>query len=303
MEVITRNLRAAAEVIGRAGWDFDERPPAGVAGVGAEVYTAVVTPRGTWGSFDMQLRYLRASDNGGPGFEVHNLELEKRLLYGRLNVRAGHFQAPFGLEALPIDTHTTLLQLSNPRALGFKHDWGAGASGQLDGLDYDLAYTLGAGMDPALPGAGLFTGRIGWEDAATGLGFGVSGLAGERRSAARSETVFGWRSGLDLRWSFGPMEVMTEGSAGEDAGDRTGAGLLRVTAETPGRLLRAALQGRYVHAVRAAEPHRVRAETELALRLPWLTRGSFLRLDVAREGWYDPGAWSAVVQLYLRFDV
>jgi hypothetical protein len=303
VEMITRNLRGSVEGIGRAGGSFPGAEPAGAVGIGVEAFTRIVTPRGTWGSFDAQLRWMWTSETTNMDIEIHNLELEKRLLFGRLNLRIGHFQAPFGLEALSIDTHTTLLQLSNPRALGLKHDWGLGLRGQLDGLDYDLAYTLGAGMDPAFIGPGLFTGRMGWEDVGTGLGFGVSGLAGTRRTMMMpKDRIFGWRTSLDLRWSFGPMELMTEGSAGEDDGATTGAALLRLGATTSDRLFSAAVQGLYAHVDGRGLPDRIRAETELALRLPWITTDSFLRLDLAWEGWDDTGAWSLVAQLYLRFD-
>jgi hypothetical protein len=303
LAMITRNLRGAVEGIGRAGASFPGASPAGAAGLGVEVFTRVVTPRGTWGSFDAQLRWMWTSETRAMDIEIHNLELEKRLLFGRLNLRVGHFQAPFGLEALPLDTHTTLLQLSNPRVLGIKHDWGLGVRGQLDGLDYDLAYTLGAGMEPAFVGAGMFTGRLGWEDAGTGLGFGVSGLAGERRPMMMMNArVFGWRTGLDLRWSYGPVELMTEGSAGEDDGATAGAALLRLGVTTSDRMFSAALQGLYTRVDGRPQPDQVRAETELALRLPWITTDSFLRLDVAWEGGDSPGAWIVMTQLYLRFD-
>ena len=303
LEMITRNLRGAVEGIGRAGAVFPGASPAGAAGFGVEVFTRIVTPRGTWGSFDAQLRWMWTSETGAMDIEVHNLELEKRLLFGRLNIRVGHFQAPFGLEALPLDTHTTLLQLSNPRVLGIKHDWGLGIRGQVDGLDYDLAYTLGAGMEPAFVGAGMFTGRLGWEDVGTGLGFGVSGLAGERRPMMMTnDRIFGWRTGLDLRWSYGPVELMTEGSAGEDDGATAGAALLRLRVTTSDRMFSTALQGLYTHVDGRARPDRVRAETELALRLPWITTDSFLRLDLAWEGGDSPGTWIVMTQLYLRFD-
>ncbi len=301
IEMITRNLRGAVEGIGRAGGSFPGAEPAGAFGLGVEAFTRIVTPRGTWGSFDAQLRWMWTSEAGAMDIEVHNLELEKRFLFGRLNVRIGHFQAPFGLEALPIDTHTTLLQLSNPRALGLKHDWGLGLSGQLDGLDYDLAYTLGSGMDPAIVGPGMFTGRLGWEDVRTGLGFGVSGLAGVRRPMM-GPVEGGWRTGLDLRWSFGPVELMTEGSAGQDRGATMGAALLRLNATTPDRMFSAALQGLYTNVEGRPTPNRIRAETELALRLPWITTDSFLRVDLAWENDHRAGIWTVMTQLYLRFD-
>ena len=207
IETVTRNLRAGAEMIGRLDYIHREETLAFTGGLGIELYTQIVTSTGTWGTAEAQLR-VKWNENRQATFEPHNLYLEKRLLYGRLNIVAGHFQLPFGLEALPIDTHTTIVQLSNPRVLGFKHDWGLGLRGQLTSVDYDLSWSLGSGMDFEPEGMGLITARVGRS------GFGLSLVAGERLSDQTA--VSGWRVGTDLSHRIGPVEILAEASAGAD---------------------------------------------------------------------------------------
>jgi hypothetical protein len=291
VETITRNLSAGAEMIGRLDFTDHEETLVFRGGLGIELYTQIVTTTGTWGTAEAQLR-VTWDENRRATFEPHNLYLEKRLLYGRLNIIAGHFQLPFGLEALPIDTHTTILQLSNPRVLGFKHDWGLGIRGQLSQVDYDLTWSLGSGMDFEPEGMGLVTARVGRP------GFGLSVVAGERLLG--QYVISGWRVGTDLSRRIGPLEILAEASAGADEGRRAMAFLLRLSAETPGGLLAGAAQ--YMIAEVPGPDRYQWAGLELAVRLPFISRQTYLRILPAVQE--SNGQWGFLVlsQLYLRFD-
>jgi len=294
------------ELIGRLGASDRNAEPVLSGGLGLDLFRRVVTDSGTWGSFEAQVR-LVWDKLQSPNFEVHNLFLEKRFLFGRLNLVLGHFQVPFNLEALPIDTHTTLIQLGNRRALGLKHDWGAGLRGQLAAIDYDLAYSLGSGMRFDLDTRGMATGRLGWTSAADTLGLGLSAIGGERQVATTlreaGEPVTGWRVGADLFYRILFMRLLAEASAGQDRGRRVLGLLVRLEGESYDDLWHAAMQYGVNEspAVHGPDPtHRV--ELEAALRLLLLSHGSFLRINVATHD--QGGPWSLVgtAMLYLRFD-
>jgi hypothetical protein len=291
LEVITRNLRTRVEVIEWAQADRDGTHLSGA--VGGELFTQVVTPRGTWGTADLQLRLTCRQPASCGSLEVHNAYLEKRLLFGRLNLRAGHFQVPFALEALPLDTHTPIIQLSNRQVLGLKHDWGLGARGQLERLDYDLSWTVGSGMAwPRLAETGLMAGRVGVPNITERLGLGFSG-------ALRDQPDEGFappRAGADLSLMLGSLALAAEGSAtplGEPAV------LARATLEPPSQRASAVLQVSRIDSVHASWLHR--AELELALRLLSVSRDSFLRLNLAREQQETLSHWLLRAQLYLLF--
>ena len=286
IDTVSRNLRAGAEMIGRLDYIDREETLVFTGGLGIELYTQIVTSTGTWGTADAQLR-VTWNEKREATFEPHNLYLEKRLLYGRLNIVAGHFQLPFGLEALPIDTHTTILQLSNPRVLGFKHDWGLGIRGQLSSVDYDLTWSLGSGMDFEPETMGLITARVGRP------GFGLSLVAGDR--LLDQTAVSGWRVGTDLSQRIGPLEILAEASAGADEGRRAMAFLLRLSAETPGGLFYGAAQY-------TISGQRQWAGLEIAVRLPFISRQTYLRILPAVQESNNRWEFLMSSQLYLRFD-
>lgn len=290
LETVTRNLRAGAEMIGRLDYIDREETLAFTGGLGIELYTQVVTSTGTWGTAEAQLR-VTWNETREATFEPHNLYLEKRFFYGRLNVLVGHFQLPFGLEALPIDTHTTILQLSNPRVLGFKHDWGLGLRGQLSQVDYDLCWSLGSGMDFEPETVGLLTARVGRP------GFGLSLVAGER---LLDQAVSGWRVGTDLSRRIGPLEILAEASAGADEGRRAMAFLLRLSAETPGGLLNGAAQ--YQIAEFPGSARYQWAGLEISVRLPFISRQTYLRILPAVQESNNRWEFLVLSQFYLRFD-
>lgn len=238
---------------------------AGRQSLGFEALKKFSTETETWGAVDAQGRLVRrdrfvpaqnemeGASRPGWSFEYHNLYADlynvlnpvlddgaKAAAAGRVNVRAGRFYVPFGLN-LRTDTHGAVLQLSNARNFGFERDWYAGLWGNLiDGVDYDADYLAGSGYDLKRRGqSGLAAARLSLSNrflSDYGLEGGVSYLGGERLSpdaamrspavaadAGGSGVVKTRRAGLDARARAavptGLLTWTTELSAGRDASD------------------------------------------------------------------------------------
>jgi len=207
--------------------------------VGFEVQKKFSSETSTLFSIDFQARLVRRdgftdapNDMEGmtrPGwsFEVHNAYLD---LYnplggvGVLNLRAGRFYLPFGLN-LATDTHGSLLQLSNEMGFGFERDWYAGFWGSLGDTNYDLYYLAGSGYDLLFKGqTGLGALRLSLGNryaSEDGMEGGFSFLGGRRLSMDGSG-VETQRIGIDGRLRgagpFGPMGWTTEMAVGRDEG-------------------------------------------------------------------------------------
>lgn len=97
--------------------------------------------------------------------EVHTAYINVKGFFGRLNLKAGHLEIPFGLEPV-VDTHTTLVPSAAMVNLGAVNDWGFSLNGQLRPFDYEIAWTTGAGMQSSWnpferdPGTYLLAARI-----------------------------------------------------------------------------------------------------------------------------------------------
>ena len=94
-------------------------------------------------ALDMDNRVLMSADDWEP--EIHTAYVNLRGFFGRMNLKAGHLEVPFGLEPV-VDTHTTLVPSASMVNLGTMNDWGASLNGQLRPFDYEVALTTGAGM-------------------------------------------------------------------------------------------------------------------------------------------------------------
>ena len=135
---------------------------------------------------------------------------------GRLNLRIGHFEVPFGLEQ-NVNTNGTLRNFRQPRNVGLLTDWGASLNGTVDGLDYEVSLTRGSGIeyldrdDPW-----LVTGRVGRE-LSENLSVGLSGLTGEALPLRNgNRTVRRVRAGIDATCLLGPFTLMGQVTVGED---------------------------------------------------------------------------------------
>jgi hypothetical protein len=213
--------------------------------LGFEILKKFSTATATAAAFNVQGRLVRrdhyletlndreGEDRDGWYFEVHNLyaDLYNPLVFGALNVRAGHFYLPFGIN-LQTDTHGTLLQLSNDRNFGFERDWYAGFWGSISrDLDYDAYFLLGSGAGTRFEGQGGLAGvRLRLADrfhAEHGIQGGVALMYGRRlddHALMRSASVAA---------SAGPDGFVGTERIGVDGHwvNATGAGTLTFTAE------------------------------------------------------------------------
>jgi len=246
---------------------------------GFEVQKRFSTPTRTVASANYQGRVVyrnampdTSADPMGRGaprwkYETHNAYADLYNLFGppgRVNLRAGHFYQPFGLNQ-QTDTHGTLLQLSNDRLFGAERDWQATFYGELtDDLDYTFGYLAGAGPDHDLfhGQAGMAVARVALNNDwlfRRGLEGGLSAAAGERldrhalmrspsvHHATRGDPVIAtWRVGADARQRIdsaaGPFTLLAELAAGEDESDIVLSGLTQADWLHPSRRWGAAVQ-------------------------------------------------------------
>jgi hypothetical protein len=131
---------------------------------------------------------------------------------GGFNIRAGHFEVPFGLEQ-NIDTNGTLRQYTF-KDRGIKADWGFSVNGALPELDYEIAVTRGSGNDiESKDDPYIFAGRVG-TPSTENLILGFSWLKGDIYNG--TTTVSRSRIGFDLAHYFKQWETLFEISGGEN---------------------------------------------------------------------------------------
>ena len=190
---------------------------------------------------DLQMRITRTETVDKPGSEKTRVEWHNAYLtffnplggFGKLHLRLGHFDQPFGLEPIT-DTHGTLLQLSSIPNFGFKKDWGVEIFGDLSpDINYDIAYTRGSGMYyNDREQTGMFWARLGTTgkfQRETNTELGLSFARGERLSESayrlsgsidklNNYRVRTERYGADYRLTKDPFTLSLEGSLGERRG-------------------------------------------------------------------------------------
>lgn len=238
----TANLRWTLDLSSRGIVETGARKWRGVHAIGLDVHKVFSSASKDWGTLVAQL-YLTRIDRveQKPYFfdDNHDWELVVRifnfnltgLFDGRLNLRAGHFDIPFGLE-YTINTNGTLKQFLTVANLGLKNDFGFTVNGVLKDLEYEVAISRGtwnelySRNDPF-----IFSGRMGstrennfivgvsgfYGDVATPSTNGprVLDLIGQQR--ARRETIRRWRVGIDLQYYWYKLGFIGESSVGVDA--------------------------------------------------------------------------------------
>lgn len=159
---------------------------------------------------------------------------------GGFNIRAGHFEIPFGLEQ-NIDTNGTLRQYSFSDR-GIKVDWGSSINGKYRGIDYEIAVTRGSGNDiTARHDPYLISGRVGSSSTANFVA-GFSWMYGDVLNA--TSALPRRRVGVDLAYYTGPWELLMEISGGENDGAGTANGLAEVSWRSPTESLHLYMQVR-----------------------------------------------------------
>ncbi|MEO1036615.1 MAG: hypothetical protein AAFX44_13750 [Pseudomonadota bacterium] len=160
---------------------------------------------------------------------------------GRLNLRFGHFELPFGLEQ-NIDTNGTLRQLTFAER-GIKVDWGVTANGIVNQLEYELALSRGSGNDfEAIGDPYVVAGRVG-SSTRRNVIVGASFLAGDVLTT--NGTADRRRLGLDLAMYRDNWEWLIELSSGEDDGQDRHLVFSDVAWRSPLETVLVYLQSRY----------------------------------------------------------
>ena len=157
-----------------------------------------------------------------------NVKLDPR---GALNVKVGHFEMPFGLEAL-LDTNGTLRQFGTMRNLGVKADWGVTLNGVTQGVEYEVGLGRGSGNEWHADGSPFqVSGRVGTIREADSW-VGISGFAGDLWRPGGVQ-VRRRRIGIDGGFHHGPWSVMGEVSGGSNDGNAAINGLAELDWHAP----------------------------------------------------------------------
>ena len=220
------DLRVTLDLATRVTWDDTRNEATSSSFVGVDLLHVFSGPSGDRATLTLQ-GYLTHVDtppgastpgvDGGDWFFNHRiLNLNINLLdRGRLNLRVGHFEIPFGLEQ-DVNTNGTLRQYTHVQNLGVKADWGASVNGVLNGVEYEAGLTRGSGNEWLNRGRPwIASGRVGVRPSA-GLSVGVSAFSGEVLTA--NNTVRRERVGVDAAKELGPLTLLGELSTGRNEG-------------------------------------------------------------------------------------
>lgn len=139
------------------------------------------------------------------------------LSQGKFNIRAGHFEIPFGLE-YQIDTNGTLRQLTTSDR-GIKADWGFSINGIMPNFEYELALTRGSGNEiKSTDNPHIFSGRIGTlsnKNIVAGLSWFTGDVLGKNGVTQRQKL------GIDASYYYYQWQFMAESSIGQTAKNDT----------------------------------------------------------------------------------
>lgn len=139
------------------------------------------------------------------------------LSQGKLNIRTGHFEIPFGLE-YQIDTNGTLRQLTTSDR-GIKADWGFSINGIMPDFEYEIALTRGSGNEIKSRGnPHIFSGRIGTlsnKNMVAGLSWFTGDVLGKDGVTQRQKL------GIDASYYYYQWQFMAESSIGQTAKNDT----------------------------------------------------------------------------------
>ena len=221
---------------------------------GFDFHKVFAGPGGDVGTLVLQPYLVKLSNVSKPPFffdDGDDTELTWRianfnytaLSYGTFNIRAGHFEIPFGLEQ-NIDTNGTIRQYTFVDR-GVKADWGFSVNGVFPSLEYEVALTRGSSNkisnrdDPY-----VFSGRIGTPSTGN-LITGFSWFQGKVLNAKGATKR--QRIGFDMAYYHKQWEALTEVSFGENEGNGTANTLLEVSWRNPVENVHSYMQYRQKH--------------------------------------------------------
>ena len=264
--VLTLDLSSRASLSTDSGEAFTQNV------VGIDLRKMFSGPEADWGTLLFQGYLTRIANQAHhpPFFEddddwelvyrIANLNLT-RLARGKLNLRVGHFEIPYGLEQ-SINTNGTLRDYTHGRNLGVKADWGTTINGVFPGFEYEVSASRGTGneyFDRGNPHA--VAGRIGTPSEAKVI-LGLSAFYGRVSNpgavavfeggsadpvAARDLQAIVRRSrfGADLQWHFSsPFALLGEVSVGRDYNQDVCNALVELDWRSPGETFLVYLQTR-----------------------------------------------------------
>jgi hypothetical protein len=221
------NLRWTIDLAARAVDETESHEFGHVEFLGLDLHKVFTGDQGDWGTLTFQ-SYLTRINNIGmhpPFFESsYDTEIEWRIANfnlvvldgGRMNIRFGHFEIPFGLEQI-VNTNGTLRDYIHGPNFGLKADWGVTVNGELPALEYELALSRGSGNNWRNNGDPyIVSGRVG-TPRDRNWWLGVSGFDGKVYDRSQADGTFKRsRVGFDGAWYWHQLGFLGEISLGRD---------------------------------------------------------------------------------------
>lgn len=245
------NLRLTLDLATRVDFSEEQEQFSFRQFIGIDLHKVISGPRGDIGTLIVQI-YGTRIDNVEPTPPIfeddHDWEAVYRIVNfnytglaaGRLNLRIGHFEIPFGLEYSAV-TNGTLRQYLAPRNLGLKADWGVSLNGVIDAFQYEFALTRGSGNtyqdnhDPY-----TLSGRVGRIGPRSDIG--ASGYYAQLTNPGGTSER--WRVALDGQLYEGAFGVMAELGFGETDARGVSNNLIEVNWVNPDETVTLYLQAR-----------------------------------------------------------
>ncbi|MCU7905368.1 MAG: hypothetical protein KZQ76_05805 [Candidatus Thiodiazotropha sp. (ex Epidulcina cf. delphinae)] len=230
------NSRWAIDISSKASWDPDTHHSAMAHAFGLDFHKVFSSESGDIGTLVFQPYLVSLNNVPNPPFffdDGNDTELTWRianfnytaLSEGEFNIRAGHFEIPFGLEQ-NIDTNGALRQYTFSDR-GIKADWGISVNGVLPALDYEIALTRGSGNEiENQENPYIISGRIG-SPSYKNLVSGFSWLYGDVLGAVGVTRLK--RAAVDVAYYYHNWEFLMELSGGKNEHTDTLNSLIEVS--------------------------------------------------------------------------
>lgn len=255
------NYQATADLSARGIHSENQNQFGGEFTIGLDAYGKISTRERDMATFVVQIYAGRIVNHpfslpafeGGDDWDLFskitavNLHLSRN---GRFNIKLGHYEIPYGLEAT-INSNGTLRQFSHPSNLGQKLDWGVTVNGTFPKFQYEIGLSRGSGIDYHSKGDPYaLAGRIGspidtenfWGTSSYGISFYQADL---RHPSGLTQDR--WRIGLDGQHYMGPVGILGEASIGETDSQDTVNGLLEANLSNRRETVLAYTQFRWIH--------------------------------------------------------
>ena len=236
---LTDNLRWTVDLAARGMQETVNDEFGHAEFLGLDLHKVLSGERGDWATLLLQPYLIRINnlDMHPPFFDDdYDTAIEWRITNvnfnvldgGRLNLKVGHFEIPFGLEQV-INTNGTLRDYIHGPNFGLKADWGLTLNGELPAFEYEVALSRGSGNNWRSSGDPLIvSGRVGTpRDRDWWLG--LSGFSGDVYDPSQPDgTVERSRVGLDGALNWRQFGLLGEFSIGADESRDVVNGLLEL---------------------------------------------------------------------------